>query len=169
VVSFRRALLAGAIGAVAWELVARLAFVGGLRGFDVVRVLGTLLVERPGWAWWPIGLALHAGVSAIWAVFYAYFFFGHRSVRGALEGALFSIGPAILACALMIPELDNMHPAVEAGRLEPFGPFAWNVGPGGPLTVFVGHLVWGLTVGSVYLRPVGYRVKRWGWRWRTAA
>ena len=75
-VAFKKAILAGAFGALAWEIVVRFLVWLGLPLFDLVYVLGTMFFgsEVPFWQWWIIGMALHATFGAIWAIFYAYFF-----------------------------------------------------------------------------------------------
>jgi len=70
-VAFSKAVFAGVAGAVAWEVVARL--MGLLLGsplFDIVHLLGTTFTgEASPWLWWPMGMAAHLLVGAIWAVF----------------------------------------------------------------------------------------------------
>ncbi|MFL5537070.1 MAG: hypothetical protein ACJ8AP_15290 [Gemmatimonadales bacterium] len=74
-VAFRKAIAGGLAGAVAWELVVRLLRFSGVPLGDLVHLLGTMLVGRaPAWLWWPTGMTLHLGVGAVWAIFYAYFF-----------------------------------------------------------------------------------------------
>ena len=74
-VALRKAAVAGAAGAFAWELVLRSAILLGIPTFDIVRILGTLAFPRgPALAWWSVGMVAHALVGVCWAVFYAYFF-----------------------------------------------------------------------------------------------
>ena len=74
-VAFTKAILAGAVGAAVWEGVARIAASIGLPVFDLVRTLGTLVLgDVPAPIWWSTGMLLHAGVGAMWAILYAYFF-----------------------------------------------------------------------------------------------
>jgi hypothetical protein len=156
-VAFRKAVLAGAAGAVAWEVAARLALWAGLPLFDLVRTLGTLaLRDAPAWQWWPLGLAIHAAVGAIWAIFYAYFFWSSHDWKPLWQGVVFSLGPAVLAGLIMVPQMAWMHPLVVEGRMPHPGVFAWRLGWGGPAGVFVGHLVYGAVLGLLYVRPVGY-------------
>jgi hypothetical protein len=84
-VAFRKAILGGVIGALAWEGVARALILLGLPLGDLVRLLGTLMApSSSAWIWWPLGLAVHAGMGAIWAIFYAYFFWSTFSWPPAL-------------------------------------------------------------------------------------
>ena len=155
-VAFKKAGLAGAAGAIVWDLAARAALLLGLPLFDLVSVLGTLAVG-PGntaFVWWTAGLVLHLIVGAIWAVFYAYFFWSTFNIPPLFQGVLFSLFPAILAGLIMIPQMDLM---LEGGAPN-LGFFAVGIGWGGPVGVFVGHIIYGIVVGSIYTHPVGYRV-----------
>src|SRR5687768_14827779 len=108
-VAFAKAILAGVAGAAAWEGLARLLLLAGLPLFDLVRVLGTLVLGQAGvWQWWPIGILLHLSVGAIWAIFYAYFFWSTLDWRPLWQGVVFSFGPAILAGFIMVPQMSFM-------------------------------------------------------------
>jgi hypothetical protein len=160
-VAFGKAILAGAAGALAWELAARVLISLGLPLFDLVFTLGTMILGdvRP-WLWWPVGMAVHATVGAIWAIFYAYFFWSTYDLRPIAQGLLFSPGPAILAGLIMVPQMGFMHPLILDGRLPAPGLFATKLGWGGPFGIIVGHLIYGAVMGSLYVKPVGYRVGR---------
>ena len=160
-VSFGKAIGAGVAGAIAWESMVRGLLFAGLPLYDLVHVLGTLLLGDVGaWAWWPAGLALHALVGAVWAIFYAYFVWSALDWWPAAQGAVFSAGPALLAGLVMLPQIGFMHPFVMAGRLPSPGMFAAGIGWGGPVTDAAGHLAYGLVMGALYTRPVGYAVRR---------
>jgi hypothetical protein len=152
-VAFKKAVLGGVLGALAWEIVARVLIIAGLPMFDLVRVLGTLAMDDRAavWQWWPIGMAMHALVGAIWAVFYAYFFWSFYDLPPVLQGVVFAIVPTLLAGFIMVPQMDYML----AGRPE-LRIFAIGVGWLGPFSVVVGHIVYGIVLGIVYQRPVGY-------------
>src|SRR5829696_2500626 len=98
-VAFAKAVVAGAAGALAWEVVARLLIWSGVPLFDLVRLLGTLFLgtRAPAWAWWLLGILLHASVGAIWAIFYAYFFWSNYNWKPWVQGVVFSLLPAALA------------------------------------------------------------------------
>jgi len=158
-VAFGKAVLAGAAGALAWEIIARLLILLGIPLFDLVRTLGTMaLGDVSPWFWWPVGMALHATVGAIWAIFYAYFFWSNFDWSPTAQGLVFSLGPAVLAGLVMVPQMSFMHPLILAGKLPPTGLFAAKLGWGGPVGIILGHLVYGAVMGSLYIRPVGYRV-----------
>ena len=46
IVAFRKAALAGVAGAAAWEAVLRSALLAGVPAFDIVRSIGTLVVDE---------------------------------------------------------------------------------------------------------------------------
>ncbi len=158
VVAFKKAILAGAAGAIAWEAaILILAFVG-VPIFDMVRELGTLVFPggRP-MEWWPAGIAAHALVGAGWALFYAYFFWARFRWRPAVQGLVFAAIPALLAILIVVPQLQLMHLPENAVRLD----WHWYLG-GLEQTklagLLIGHVVFGLTIGSIYTHPVGYRI-----------
>jgi hypothetical protein len=158
-VAFGKAVLAGLAGAGAWEGVVRLLIWLGLPMFDLVSVLGTMLLGQGAqvWEWWPIGMAMHSMVGAIWAIFYAYFFWSFFDLNPVAQGILFSLIPAVLAGLIMIPQMDFMLD----GQHPPFRTFAIGIGMFGPVSVFAGHFIYGVVLGSIYVRPVGYRVGRY--------
>jgi hypothetical protein len=160
-VAFGKAVMAGAAGALAWEICVRLLLFAGLPLFDITRTLGRIAVpgaDAP--VWWPIGVALHLGVGAVWAVFYAYFFWSTLNRPPSIQGLVFSLLPTILAGLIMVPQLGHMDQAVLSGAAPHPGLFAYRLGWGGPVGVILGHLIYGLAMGSLYVRPVGARVSR---------
>jgi hypothetical protein len=153
--------VAGVAGALAWEVAVRLLIVLGVPLFDLVRLLGTMaLGEVSAWLWWPVGMSLHATVGAIWAIFYAYFFWSTLDWPPSLQGLTFSLGPAILAGLVMVPQMNFMHRLILEGKLPATGVFAVKLGWGGPAGIILGHLIFGAVMGSLYVRPVGYSVGR---------
>jgi hypothetical protein len=160
-VAFGKAIFAGAMGALAWEVVARVLILLGLPLFDLVFILGTMVAgDVPAGVWWPIGLALHATVGAIWAIFYAYFFWSTFDLHPVAQGLLFSLGPAVLAGLIMTPQMSLMHALILEGKLSPMGLFAVKLGWGGPAGIVIGHLIYGAVMGGLYVKPVGYKVGR---------
>ena len=161
VVAFRKAILAGVAGALAWEIVVRLLRMAGLPFHDMTYMLGTLFL--PGGSvseWWLAGMALHAGVGAIWAVFYAYFFWSTFDWPPAVQGLVFSFAPALLAIVVMHPQLELMHPLVLNGQMVSSGFFGLRHGWGEPVGEFLGHAIYGVVMGALYTRPVGSPVRR---------
>ena len=112
---------------------------------------------RSAWASWLAGMLLHLIVGAIWAVFYAYFFWSVLPLRPVLQGLVFAFVPMPLAIFIMHPQFDLMHPLVQSGQLSSSGLFGLSGGVHEPLSIAVGHLIWGAVLGLLYTRPVGYR------------
>lgn len=163
-VAFKKALLAGALGALAWEISARLLIWLGVPLFDLVRSLGTIAFggDAVFWQWWPAGMSMHVMIGAIWAVFYAYFFWSMFDCPPAVQGIIFSVVPAVLAGMIMLPQMDYMRSEILAGQMAGNGFFASQVGLGGPVAVILGHLIYGAVMGTIYQKPVGYPVGRKG-------
>jgi hypothetical protein len=160
-VATRKAVLGGIAGALAWEVILRVLIVAGLPLGDLVRFLGTMVVgDAAAWMWWPAGLLLHVSVGAIWAIFYAYFFWSTFEWRPGVQGLVFSFIPVVLAGLVMLPQLGWMHPLVLRDVIPHPGLFDIGVGWGGPVSLVVGHMIYGVTMGSWYTRPVGYAVRR---------
>ena len=160
-VALGKAVVAGAAGALAWELVARALISLGVPFFDLVYVLGSMIAGRTDtWRWWLIGMSMHALVGAIWTIFYSYFFWSEFNWSPTVQGLVFSLGPAILAGLIMVPQMGFMHTLILNGQLPYPGVFGHRFGWGGPIGILVGHLIYGLTMGTLYRKPVGSRVKR---------
>jgi beta-glucosidase/6-phospho-beta-glucosidase/beta-galactosidase len=160
-VAFRKAVVAGMAGAVAWELVARALIWAGVPFFDIVGALGSVVLPSgPSWASWALGFLLHLVVGAIWAVFYAYFFWSVLPLRPTLQGVVFSLVPMPLAVFVMHPQLDLMNPLVQAGQMPSSGLFGLSGGLHEPLSITLSHLLWGAVLELLYTHPVGYRANR---------
>ena len=155
-VAFKKAVLGGALGALAWELVVRALIVFGMPMFDIVRILGTMVLGAgsPAWQWWVVGMGMHAVVGCVWATFYAYFFWSLFDTHPVFQGILFSLLPAVLAGLIMVPQMDLML----NGAHPPLRVFAVGLGVLGPISIFAGHFIYGLVLGVMYVRPVGYPV-----------
>jgi beta-glucosidase/6-phospho-beta-glucosidase/beta-galactosidase len=160
-VAYSKAVLAGMAGAIAWEIVARLLIWAGVPFFDLVMTLGTLVLPHAQvWEAWLAGMLLHLLVGAIWAVFYASFFWSVLPLRPVLQGLAFAFVPMPLAIFIMHPQFDLMHPLVQSGVMPSSGLFGLSGGAHEPFSIAVGHLIWGAVLGLLYTRPVGYPVNR---------
>lgn len=160
-VAYSKAVLAGMAGAVVWEIVARLLILSGAPFFDIVGTLGALAQPyASGLASWVVGMALHLTVGAIFAVFYAYFFWSALPLRPMFQGLAFSFIPMILAIFIMRPQFELMGPLIVSGELPHSGLFGLAGGASGPISIVIGHLIWGATLGLIYIRPVGYPVEQ---------
>ena len=160
VVSFPKAVGAGALAALAWELVIRTLALLGLPLFDVVRGLGTLAFPSgPALAWWSVGLLIHVMVGALWAIFYAYFFWTWLNAKPAVQGLAFAVVPALLAAIIVYPQLQLMHSGAQTATvplLYPLLDMPWRDAVG----LVLGHAIYGTVLGAVYTHPVGYPTGR---------
>jgi beta-glucosidase/6-phospho-beta-glucosidase/beta-galactosidase len=155
VVHLRKAALAGVAGAVAWEIAIRAVQLAGLDLFDLVQLLGTLVFpDGPVIAWWTAGMLLHAVVGALWAVFYAYFFWSVLNWRPVAQGMLFSLLPTTLALLIAFPQLEMMHLASSTAQFRPMAIISGVTWPDAAGLV-LGHLVYGAVLGALYTHPVG--------------
>jgi beta-glucosidase/6-phospho-beta-glucosidase/beta-galactosidase len=57
---------------------------------------------------------------------------------------------------VMVPQMGWMNDQVLRGLMPHPGLFAWNLGWGGPVGLALGHLIYGVTMGSLYTHPVGH-------------
>ncbi|WP_207539556.1 family 1 glycosylhydrolase [Sabulicella rubraurantiaca] len=156
-VAYRKVILAGVAGAAVWEALARLLILFGLPVADIVGTLGAVAAPGVGvWVSWGAGLLLHFLVGAIWAIFYAYFFWSDLPIRPVLQGLLFAFIPMTLAILVVHPQFELMQlRGAEAAALPHFG-FAGLPGRlHEPISIALGHLLWGVTLGWLYVRPVG--------------
>jgi beta-glucosidase/6-phospho-beta-glucosidase/beta-galactosidase len=157
IVSLRKAALAGAAGALAWEAVLRTLILAGLPLSDMVRELGRLAFPDAGpLVWWPLGTAMHVAVGVLWAIFYAYFFWSLLVWRPMLQGLTFAVLPAALAELIIYPQFKLMHAhalAVHEDVWSLLHQVTWGERAG----LVIGHAVFGLVMGALYTRPVGYR------------
>ena len=155
VVNLRKAALAGVAGAVAWEIVIRAVQLAGLDLFDLVHLLGTLIFpDGPVIAWWTAGMLVHAVVGALWAVFYAYFFWSALDWPPVAQGLVFSLLPTTLALLIAFPQLEMMHLASSTAVFRPMQIIGGVTGPDAAGLV-LGHLVYGAVLGALYTHPVG--------------
>lgn len=156
IVSLRKAILAGAAGAIAWEIVLRLLLLAHVPLVDIVQGLGLLVFPHGSvWRWWPSGMALHLLVGVIWAVFYAYFVWSVLALRPVWQGLLFSLLPFVLATAVVYPQVGVMQSSEHVLHISPWKLMAqvsWSERAG----ILIGHLVYGAVLGMLYTRPVGY-------------
>jgi beta-glucosidase/6-phospho-beta-glucosidase/beta-galactosidase len=160
-VAYGKAVLAGMAGAMAWELMARALIWSGVPFFDIVGTLGTVVLpQASAWASWTVGLLLHLLVGAIWAVFYAYFFWSVLPLRPILQGLVFAFVPMPLAMFVMHPQLDLMNPLVQAGVIPSSGLFGVSGGLHEPVSIAFLHLLWGAVLGLLYTHPVGFPTNR---------
>jgi beta-glucosidase/6-phospho-beta-glucosidase/beta-galactosidase len=153
-VSFGKAAIAGLCGAGVMEVYAFVGSKVGLSSVDFVRQISSLAFSRSPLADLTAA-AVHLGIGVCWAVFYAFFFWGRLRVSPLLQGLIFALVPAVLAIVMVYPELALMRMQADSVRLDLasfFAPLSGSV----IASVLVGHALFGLMLGAIYRKPVGY-------------
>jgi beta-glucosidase/6-phospho-beta-glucosidase/beta-galactosidase len=157
VVSFRKAVFAGVCGAAVMEICSALARLAGAPTVDFVTQLSSVAFDHSPVLTNAAAFAAHLSIGVCWAIFYAFFFWGRVRVPPLIQGLIFSLLPAALAIFIVYPELRMMRLHTEVvslgmhSFLEPLSPVT-------AASLLVAHLLFGLTVGAIYRRPVGYAV-----------
>ena len=155
VVSLKKAVASGLAGAAVMELCSFAASVTGLPTVDFVTQLSSVAFDHSPLLTNAAALAVHLAVGVCWAVFYAFFFWGRIDAPPPLQGLVFSLLPAALAIFIVYPELALMrlHTDVVVRDVNSFlAPLSLAAAG----SVLVAHALFGLTVGAIYQRPVGY-------------
>ena len=157
VVELKKAVAAGLAGAAVMELFSFATAQAGLPTVDLVAELSSVAFHGFPLLAVAAGLFVHLGTGVCWAVFYAFFFWGRFRWRPVIQGLVFAALPATLAILVVYPELALMRTRAPELTLTLNRFFA-------PLTVanvaslLVSHALFGLVIGAIYRRPVGYRV-----------
>ena len=157
VVALRKAIVAGVCGAAVMEVFSVATARAGLPTVDMVTELNSIAFHHSPVLANASGLLVHLSVGVCWAVFYAFFFWGRFHLRPALQGLLFAILPATLAILVVYPELALMRIPAEAVKLDVSTFFAPLTAPT-VASLIVSHALFGVTIGALYRRPVGYAV-----------
>jgi beta-glucosidase/6-phospho-beta-glucosidase/beta-galactosidase len=155
IVSLKKAVAAGLAGAVVMEICSLVASQLGLPTVDFVAELSAIAFDHSPLLTGAAALAAHLAIGVCWAVFYAFFVWGRIRAAPPVQGLVFSLLPAALAILIVYPELALMHLAAQSVELGPasfLAPLSWPAAAG----LLVGHALYGLTIGIIYRRPVGY-------------
>lgn len=158
VVAFKKAVVAGLCGAALIEIISFVGARAGLPTIDLVSELSSTEFHKLPLIAPAAALAAHFAIGVCWAVFYAFFFWGRFNLRPAVQGLLFALLPATLATLVVYPELALMQSDAEIVTLRP-GTFFAPLTPPIIASLFLIQLAFGLTVGLLYRKPVGYSVK----------
>ncbi|HYX47578.1 MAG TPA: family 1 glycosylhydrolase, partial [Sphingomicrobium sp.] len=157
IVDLQKAIVAGLSGAAVMEAFSFAATRAGLPAVDMVAELSSLEFRHARVIADAAALLAHLSVGICWAVFYAFFFWGRFHWRPAVQGLVFAIVPATLAILIVYPELALMRVPADIVTLDFVSFFApLNAATVGSL--LVSHALFGLTIGAIYRRPVGYAV-----------
>jgi beta-glucosidase/6-phospho-beta-glucosidase/beta-galactosidase len=159
VVALRKAVVAGIAGAIAMEVAAYALRLAGWPAVDFVGELVPLAGPAPSALVYAGAGAAHLGVGICWAVFYGYFFWARLKWPPPLQGLAFALAPALLAILIVYPQLRLMQSGAAVVHLS-LGSFLAPHSPASVLSLLAVHAVFGLTMGAIYTRPVGYRADR---------
>jgi len=156
VVSLKKAAIAGLAGALVMEACSYAASLIGLANLDFIGEISSSAFSSSPLMARAVATLAHLSIGVCWAVFYAFLVWGRLRVRPPLQGLAFALVPLSLAILVVYPELALMRLHVDTIRLSLatfFAPLsASTVG-----TLAVAHALFGLTVGSIYRDPVGYK------------
>ena len=155
VVSLKKAVAAGLAGAAVMELCSFAASVGGLPTVDFVSQLSSVAFDHSPLLTNAAALVVHLAVGVCWAVFYAFFFWGRIEAPPPVQGLIFSLLPATLAIFIVYPELALMRLDADV-VVRDVTSFLAPLSLAAAASVLAGHALFGLTVGAIYRRPVGY-------------
>ncbi len=129
-IEFGKALLAGLAGTVAMTALMLLAPKMGLPPMNIGAMLGSVMGGSVLLGW-----IAHAMIGTILALVYAALFAGRLPGPPALSGALYAVGPWLMAQVVVMP---MMGMGLFSGSM---------LAAGGSL---MGHLVYGAVLGSLY-------------------
>ena len=138
------------------ELMVRGLAVTGVQLLDLAQEMGAVIYNNSRTLGWVAGLSAHGFVGIMWALFYAYFFWSRVKWPPSLQGLAFAAVPAVLALLIVYPQLTLMQMHQNVVRIS-----MWTLL--GKLSVreiggiVLSHAVYGLVLGSLYTRPVGYK------------
>ena len=159
IVALPKAIAAGIAGAIAMELVMRGIALAGLPAVDLVSELKSFIFPDSPVLGIAAAWAVHLSVGISWAVFYAYLFWARLRWPPALQGLAFSALPALLAIFVVYPQLKLMQLSADVtllSLLSFFGPLnATTI-----ISLVAGHAAYGLAMGAIYRKPVGYPASR---------
>ncbi|MGN6850323.1 MAG: family 1 glycosylhydrolase [Sphingomicrobium sp.] len=157
VISFRKAVGAGLCGAAVMELYSVVTGWAGLPTVDLVRELSSIDFPHAPLLATAAALIAHLATGVCWAVFYAFFFWGRFRMRPTVQGLVFAVIPATLAILVVYPELALMRRSADFVILDVrtyLAPLSVSV----VVSLIVAHALYGLTMGAMYRKPVGYAV-----------
>jgi beta-glucosidase/6-phospho-beta-glucosidase/beta-galactosidase len=158
VVALRKAAAAGLGGAIAMAIVSRAGGLLGLNTIDFIAEISATAFHGSRPLADLIAVVAHLATGVCWAIAYAFFFWGRLRLRPPLQGLVFAIFPALLATFVVYPELALFHQTQDMVTLTVasfFAPLSFPV----VLSIVVNHAVFGLVMGAIYRRPVGYSAK----------
>jgi hypothetical protein len=142
-----KAIFAGIVGGLCMTGIGWLARAGGI-DYNAEMLLGTMLGYPAGQDAWTIGLGVHTVISIVVALLYAMGFEAIAHRAGPAAGFSFSVVHTVLA-GLALLAIPIVHPLIPEQQPEP-GMFMVNSGAPSVAVFIVGHVMFGILVGSIY-------------------
>ena len=155
VVSLRKAVLAGLAGAFAMHAFSLGVAASGGPSAGIAETLRSSAFRNSPLLAYGAAALTDLSIGLCWAVFYAFFFWGRMRVRPPLQGLLFAIIPASLAILIVYPELALMRIPADTITIS-LRSFYAPLSAGLIASVAIAHAIFGLVMGAIYHRPVGY-------------
>jgi hypothetical protein len=141
------AFLAGVIGGAVMIVAVAIARAAGITDLNFGILWGSMITGTATAGTWVLGALIHLVVSGLIAFIYAAVFEaikGSNWFTGLIGGAIHAVIGGLLFTAL-----PAIHPAIPNLIRDP-GAFAINYGSATAALFVVGHLIYGIIVGSMY-------------------
>lgn len=149
------AVVAGLAGAVAMLVVIYAGRAMGMTKMNLLETLGTMVVPKAATnVVYAVGTMMHLMMGAVFGVIHAGLLHAvDPTTDGAALGfgALFGGVHGVLVVAMMPAMLSMMHPLVRGGEIAKPGVAMTGMGKMTPMGMLVGHIVFGLVAGSIYV------------------
>jgi hypothetical protein len=163
-INWGRAFFCGIFGALGLLGVMDSVFMAGYQKFSLELFLGSLFTQDrfddPGWM---LGFFLCLFLGGMFGILYSYFFeYQFKRVTVRLGLVLSGIHLFVLG-AFVLPFIHMLHQELETGLYPHLGPLGLSLGIATPLTLVVGHLLFGATMGLFYgaVQPDREQIARW--------
>jgi hypothetical protein len=153
------AVVAGLVGALAVLIVIYAGKAMGMTTMDLLKTLGTMVVPKAATnVVYAVGLMMHLMMGAVFGVIHAGLLHAVAPTTDAAAvgfGALFGGLHGALVVAMMPTMLTMMHPLVRSGDMAKPGVAMTGMGKMTPMGMLMGHIVFGVVTGSIYVAWVG--------------
>lgn len=147
-----QALVAGLVATVAMTIMMYGAPVMGMPRMDIATMLGSMTGVLRGPAAFGVGMVMHfLNGTVIFPLIFAAAAQGLAEDLTVVWGLAWGALLFVLANAVMMPMLGLVHAEVKAGRMSAPGFLALNWGMLVPLGSLLGHLLYGLVLGGLYV------------------
>jgi hypothetical protein len=146
-----RAFSVGVMGTLAMMALMDVCFMLGLTSFTFETYLGAVISPGVyGPRDWLAGFFANLLAGGIFGLIYAYAFEYLFRRSGPRIGLLTGLIHAAVAAAIVFPFLGVAHEEFHTGMYSHFGFFGSGLESGTPLLLLVSHLLYGMTLGTLY-------------------